>query len=271
MSTKFNRNDSNAADDQFYADDYKTDLNGVEEDLRTSLGDLHAMPCIISGLVLTVNTGDDSLFDVSSGLAYDEDGYRIEIPSDQLANSGADTANGAINYICVRHKNSYDTSRNAYKIGVSWNTRKFDDFEIVVRTEAQGVQAGDVCLGTSTGNGSGISVSTENRTQPDFSGAVDTAPPAKVTGVNLLTGDEPTYIFNDPANPISSQVIDDFTPARAWIKVTFNEVTDPSGIREYQVELIPLYYEVSEVVEKEDLIQSQTINYSPAAPGGPEY
>lgn len=264
MSTKFNRNDSNAADDQFYADDYKTDLNGVEEDLRTSLGDLHAMPCIISGLVLTVNTGDDSLFDVSAGIAYEEDGYRIEIPSDQSANSGADITNGATNYICVRHKYSYDTNRNAYKTGVLWDTRKFDDFEIVVRTEAQGIQNGDVCLGTSTGNGSGISVSTENRTQPDFSGTADTTPPMKVTGLILATGAEPSLVHGS----VESQIVEDDLPVRAWIKVTWNEVTDPSGIKEYQVELVPLDDSNEELPV---YLQTQTVKYAPTAPGGPEY
>lgn len=268
MSTKFNRNDSNAEDDQFYAEDYKTDLNGVEEDLHTSLGDLHAMPCIISGLVLTVNAGNDDLFDVSAGVAYDEDGYRIEIPSNQLANSGADITDEAENYICVRHKHSYDTSRNAYKTGVLWDTRKFDDFEIVVKTEAQGIQAGDVCLGTSTGDGSSISVSTDNRTQPDFSGAADTTPPMKVTSVAATTGDEPDSVYNAAANPIASQMIEDPTPARAWIKVVWNQVTDPSGISEYQVELIPLDDNDDEIPE---LLEAQSVKYSPTAPGGPDY
>jgi len=263
MSTKFNRNDSNAADDQFFADDYKIDLNGVEEDLRTSLKDLHAMPCIIDGLIVTVNTGDNTLFDISAGTAYDEDGYRIYISGDELANSGADTTNGAINYICVRHKHSYNVGRAAYKTGVQYNSRKYDDFEIVVRTEAQGIQDGDICLATSTGDGTNISVSTENRTQPDFSGAVDTTPPMRVTGVILTTDAEPSLL----QTVIASQMVDDHIPVKSFIEVTWDEVTDPSGIKEYQVELMPLDNSDDEIATK---LQAQTVTYSPSAPGGHE-
>lgn len=263
MSTKFNRNDSNAEDDQFFADDYKVDLNGVEEDLRNINVDLHAMPCIVSGLAVTVNAGDDTKFDISAGIAYDNEAYGFEIPSAQSAISGADIANGAINYICARHKYSYSNSRNAYKTGVLYNSRKYDDWEIIVRTEAQGIQNDDVCLATSTGDGSAISVSTENRTEPDFGGAVDTTPPMKVTGVALTTGPESDLKHSS----VASRMIDDNFPVKAWIKATWNEVTDPSGIREYQVELIPLNNSDAELP---DYLQTQKVAYAPKAPGGPE-
>jgi len=259
MSTKFNRNDVNVSDDQFYAEDYQTDLNGVEEDLRTVLTDLHAMPAIISGLTLAVNGGDDTLFDISAGVAYDEDGYRIALPSNQTANSGADTTDGAVNYICIRHKYSMDTSRNAYKTGVLYNTRKYDDFEIVVRTEAQGIQDGDVCVGTSTGvGGTSISVSTDNRTQPDFSGAADTTAPAKVTGVALTTGAEPSLIYNGVSKPIADQLVQDDLPSKAWIQAQWEPIVDPSGIREYQIEIIPLDDDDNELP---DYLESAKVNY----------
>lgn len=260
MSTKFNRNDSNVSDDQFYASDYQEDLNGVEEDLRTVLTDLHAMPCIVSGLVLTVNTGDDTLFDISAGIGYDEDSYRVTLASDQLANSGADTTDGVINYICIRHKYSTDTSRNANKTGVLYNTRKYDDFEIVVRTEAQGIQAGDICVGTSTGQGgTSISVSTDNRTQPDFSGATDTTAPAKVTGIVATTGPEPNLIYNGTGKQIADELVADDLPSRAWIKVQWDSITDPSGIKQYEVEMIPLDSSDNELPE---YLESAKVSYN---------
>jgi len=259
MSTKFNRNDSNVSDDQFYASDYQADLNGVEEDLRTVLTDLHAMPAIITGLTLTVNGGDNTLFDISAGVAYDEDGYRINLSTNQVGNSGADTTNGVANYICVRHKYSMDNSRNAYKTGVVYNTRKYDDFEIVIRTEAEGLQDGDVCIGTSTGQGgTSISVSTDNRTQPDFSGATDATAPAKVTGIILTTGPEPNLIYNGAGNPIADQLVKDDLPSRAWIKVQWYQISDPSGIRQYEIELVPLDDGDNELP---DYLESAKISY----------
>jgi hypothetical protein len=259
MSTKFNRNDANVADDQFYASDYQEDLNGVEEDQRAALTDLHAMPCIISGLALTVYAGDDSLFDISAGAGYDEDGYRVSLGSNQLANSGADTTDGAINYICVRHKYSTSDTRDAYKTGVVYYTRKYDDFEIVVRTEAQGLQAGDICVGTSTGqSGTSISVSTDNRTQPDFSGAADTTSPAKVTGVGITTGAEPNLIYDGSGKQIASELVADDLPSRAWIKVQWDSVTDPSGIRQYEVEMVPLDSSDNELPE---YLESAVVSY----------
>jgi hypothetical protein len=264
MSTKFNRNDPNAPDDQLFANDFIADLNGVEGDQRQALIDLHAMPCIISGLAVTVNSVDDTLFDVAAGVAYDNEGYRMEIPSAETSVSGADTTNNAINYICVRHKYSYNDGRAAYKTGVQYNSRRNDDWEIVVRTEAQGIQDDDVCLATSTGDGSAISVSTDNRTSPDFGGSADTTPPMTVTGVTLTTGPESSLIHSS----VSSQIISDFFPVKSWIKIVWNQVTDPSGIKEYQVELVPLDNSNNELP---GYLTTQKVAYAPAAPGGPQY
>ncbi len=264
MSTKFNRNDSNAGDDKFYLPDYVADLNGVEQDLRDYNLALHEMPCIISGLEVTVNPGDDDLFDVSAGLAFDNAARRIELPVGLVGEPGADTTDGAINYICIRHKYSYSDSRNAYKTGAAYYTRKYDDYEIVIRTEAQGIQTGDVCLATSTGTGTGITLDTDDRTQPDFSGGGDTTAPMKVTGVTLGTGADPTIMY--PL--IADQFIDDDRPVPTFVKVTFNEVSDASGIKEYQVELVPLNGSDQEIPE---YLTSQTIKYAPTAPGGPDY
>jgi hypothetical protein len=264
MSTKFNRNDANAGEDKFYIGDYKADLNGIEEDIREANKLLHQMPCIISGLVVTVNSGDDSLFDVSAGEAFDEDANIIDMPSAETAVDGADVTDDAINYICIRHKYSYDNGRAAYKTGTMYYSAIYDDYEIVVRTEAGGLQEGDVCLATSTGDGTGISVSTDNRTTPDFSGAADTTPPMKVTGVKLATGPEPGLIHSS----VSAQLIDDHYPVLSYIEVTFNEVNDPSGIKEYQVELIPLDNSDD---EQPEYLMTQAIKYAPTAPGGPEY
>ena len=264
MSTKFNRNDSHAADDRFYLDDYRCDLNGVEEDQRTALVDLHAMPCIIKGLAVTVNAGDDTLFDVAAGIAYDRYGYRVEVPAAQTGNPGADTTAGAENYLCLRHKYTLDVGRAAYKTGMQYNTRKYDDFEIVIRTEAEGLQDGDICLGLSTGNGSGISVSTDNRVSPDYGGAADTTPPMTVTGVALATGAESSLVHS----AVAAQLITDGVPVRAWIKVTWNQVSDPAGIREYQVEMVPLDNSDNELPE---YLITRKVAYAPTAPGGPQY
>ena len=264
MSTKFNRNDSSANDDEFYLGDYQGDINGIEGDLRDHTKAFHEVPCIISGFIVTVNTSDDDLFDVTAGQAFDEDAKIIIQPDDLTAVEGADIADGAINYICVRHKYSYSDSRNAYRTGVLYNTRKYDDYEIVVRTEAGGIQTGDICIATATGNGTGISISTDDRCSPDFGGTSDTNPPMKVTGVSLETGAEQSLIHPS----VSSQFHANNEVVKAYITVTFNEVSDPSGISEYQVEMVPLDNSDDEQVE---LLSSQTIKYSAEAPGGPEY
>ena len=265
MSTKFNRNDSNAGNDKFYIGDYREDINAIENDIREMNKALHQMPCIISGLVVTVNSGNQTLFDVSGGMAFDNEAKFILLPpAGETAVTGADITNEAINYVCIRHKSSYKTNRPAYKTGYSYPTKIYDDYEIVVRTEAGGLQDGDVCLATTTGNGTGISVSTDNRTSPDYSGAADTTPPMKVTGVTLTTGAEPALVHSS----VSDQLIDDHYPVTCWIGVSFNQVTDPSGIREYQVEMIPLDNYDNELPE---YLLTQSIKYAPSAPGGPDY
>jgi hypothetical protein len=262
MSTKFNRNDSNAADDQLYLDDYRNDLNGVEEDHRTGIADLHAVPAIISGLSVTLNANNTSV-DVAAGVAYDKDAYRIEVASAELA-IPVDTTLDAINYICIKHVYSYGSSRTAYKTGVLFNATKYDDFQIDVKTEAEGPPstleaAGYVVLATTTGTGSSVSISIDDRTKPDYSGEEDTSPPAQVINVSASTGPESSLVYNAAGNPIADQMVEDDLPARAWIRVSFSPVSDPSGISRYEIEMVPLDDSDAELP---DYLESAQINYN---------
>jgi hypothetical protein len=241
MSVKFNRNDDNAKDDEFYLNpDYRDDLNGVEEDLRDHTGDFHPLPCIISGLNCT--TDDDVDVDVSAGVAYDEDGYRIEVPTDQLGI--VITLDGNPNWICARHKSEYSrypSNRRAVLTGAIWNNRKGDGFEIVVRDSESWPQPGDVTLVKATYTGGVIVFDTTDRTSPDFGGQ-ETTVPGKVTGVNVWQGEE----LRDAVDQINVLAVEDTFPVRAWLRITCNRLTGSVPIAYYEFVVTALDYQGTE-------------------------
>jgi hypothetical protein len=243
MSEKYNRGNIIAVDDQFYFEDYIADIDGLEEDIRTTVMDLQDVPAIISGLAITLNIGGGSV-DISAGVAYDKDARRISIPEAETALAVNTTLN-AINYVCIKHKYSLSDARNAYRTGVRYYTRKYDDYELAVKTEAEGPPedleaAGYVVLASTTGTGSGVAISYINRTSPDLSGTLDIGAPAQVTGLSLTTSDEPSLIYNSGDNPILTQMITAPDIHKAFIRVEWDPITDPSGISHYEVELIPI-------------------------------
>ena len=142
MSTKYNRNDANAGDDKFYLNDFKTELNGVEQDDREQSKDFELLPCIVSGLGLTPAAYPSTNVTVAPGIARDKDGRRIQIASSQIVQI-TDTVGGN-NYVILSHKYSEDTPRKAFSTGTEYDTRKYDDFELAV---ASTYSSDDIVLG----------------------------------------------------------------------------------------------------------------------------
>ena len=240
MTTFFNINDSNAEYDQFIFDDMQLIFNSLEDQHLKAMTDLQA-PCIVAGLVVydpsgnTVKIADDPDDPVSGGVAYDSNGRRIYLPN-PVTGVTVEVAEDAINYVCVRHKWSYDGNRTAYKTGQNWYSQRFDDWEVVVRTEAEGIQPGDVCLATTTGTGTTVTISSLNRQQPDYSGGTDLVGPPKVIGITLTTGIE-WDLLNDGEKAL---IVLSQEPQRAWLRVAWTPVTDPSGIKKYEIALVPV-------------------------------
>ncbi|MBE9570051.1 MAG: hypothetical protein IMF11_05465, partial [Proteobacteria bacterium] len=161
MSTKYNRNNANAADDKFYLNDYRTDLNGVEKDDREQTKDFELLPCIVSGLGLTPSAYPSTNVTVAPGIARDKDGKRIQLATSQLAQI-TDTVGGN-NYVILSHKDSTDTPRKAYNTGNEYDTREYDDFELTV---ASTYNQDDIVLGNVKVEGGENVLYTEERT-PD--------------------------------------------------------------------------------------------------------
>lgn len=182
MSTKYNRNDSNAGDDKFYLNDHNAELNGVEKDDREQVQDFELLPCIVSGLGLTPAAYPSTNVTVAPGVARDKDGRRIQIASSQLVQI-SDTGGGN-NYVILSHKYSTDTPRKAYSTGTEYNTRKYDDFELNV---ASTYSADDIVLGNVKVEDSENVLYTEERT-PDVAKPVRKEPPPPVpTHLDLET------------------------------------------------------------------------------------
>lgn len=240
MSTKFNRDDANAVDDQMFLDDYTTDMGGLETDIMDTRKDFHA-PSIVYGLFVFnnavpdqyVNIADDPITPTTGGIAYDEDGYRIDVSIAQ-ANVLVDVTLDAINYVCVRYLSTESESRIAYKTGETWNGQLSGSFEVVVKTEAEGIETGDVCLATTTGTGAAVTLDTNDRQQPDYSESTESLIIPKVTGLQGTTG-------------AGSTLVDDFiefefddTPDRAYITLDWVSLFDDViGITGYEISLIP--------------------------------
>lgn len=260
MSDKFNRNDANTADDQFYIGDYQTDINGLEEDHRLGLGDFHQMPCIISGLAVTLDS-DALTLDISAGIAYDNSARRINMIG-STGEISPDITLNAINYICLAHDDAYSSPRNAYRTGLVYNALKSDFYQLVAVAESEGPPAaleaaGYVVLATTTGTGTSLTISSIDRTSPDFGGAEDVMAPPQVTGITLATGSEISLIY--PV--ILGQFVPDDIPSGSFITVAWNQVSDPSGILRYEIEMVPLDGSNNELP---DYLESAVVAYNQA-------
>jgi hypothetical protein len=264
MSEKYNRNDATASKDVQKLSDYVKDLNGVEEDERDFRSDIYPTGVIVSGLTVYNNETPDQYVNIADdpddpqfgGVAYDEYGERIYLPN-PAGGIEVDTTQDAVNYACVRHKYSYVDTRAAKKDGTQWFVTKYDDFEIVVRTQAEGIQEGDICLAKTTGQGSSVTISFEERHSPDLSGGSDAMGPPKVYGVAVTTGLEsdnmiPAILTTYQHNP---------APKFCWVKVEWIPVTDPSGIREYEVTLTPVDSQGDEAINQM-IVAKQSSNYT---------
>ena len=226
MASKFNRNDSNAGDDRFYMDDYRADLNGVEEELRERVRDFERLPAIGGGLTVTSPSNTSDYIEVSGGWAYDGEGRKVIVPSTQqvqLVDLG-----GGNNYIVLRYRTVYDTPRKAFETGVEYNTRVHDGFELLC---VPSYEDGDVVLGNVRRESGENVIYTNERTLPVAKPqVVDTEPPPAPVITGVETGLE---VVSDRA-----QTID--LPRTAWVRVSWAPVSDSSGIAAYEVVWIPV-------------------------------
>jgi len=113
MSNRFNRNDTNVADDRLFPADFQVDQNGQDADILQLAKDLGCLPCLGSGLDVTSKSEVDHKVEVAAGWAYDVDGHRITISSAQEVVL-TDTAGGN-NYIILAHQYDTDTARPAHR------------------------------------------------------------------------------------------------------------------------------------------------------------
>lgn len=256
MSTKFNRNDPEAGNDKFYHDDYKVDLNGVEQDRFEDVQDFEELPCIVSGLDLTPEDYPSTTVAVAAGIARDKDGKRIQVPEDDSVTI-TDTGGGN-NYVILKHKYSKDTPRNAYSTGVSYDTRQYDDYELEV---AATYEAGDIVLGNVKVIGGVNVLYLEERTHPVYKPTSgDTTPPTDPSNLVLTTGimgndDIPLY---DKTKYVAK------AERLAWIKAAWDASIDTgSGLANYEIYLIPLSKSDVELLDKR---QEQKVKYSASDP-----
>ncbi len=231
MAAKYNRNDPNAADDKFYIDDYRVDLNGLEAEALERLRDFEVLPCILNGLDVSPITGNYIQVQVSSGSAYDADGNKIVVPANQTVDLVDTTGNP--NYILLRYATVEDTPREAYLTGTTWNTRIQDSFQIVVTTTAP--SATDVVLATVTSDGaSTIVVDNSLRTHPVAKPQpTDPNPPSQPTIVNVTTGPDV------PVEQPQALALDIHIPRTAYVDISWAASTDASGIAHYRVLWVP--------------------------------
>jgi len=182
MSTKFNRNDPEASNDRFYIEDYQTDINSIEQELKDSKKHFEILPCIITGLIVTVDPYPAQTFNISSGFAYDQDANPIPVPVGIIGiffNPASPN-----NYIILRHKTSTDTPRQAYLSGNEYDTRMYDDYEIIVSSS---YTTGDIILGNiRRENNQNVLYSTERT--PDVARPFAIQKPPVPTRLTLSTG-----------------------------------------------------------------------------------
>lgn len=256
MSTKFNRNDVNAADDKFYIDDYKADLNGVEQDNFEDTQDFEDIPCIVSGLTLTPVAYPSTNVIVAAGTARDKNGKRINVPEEQIVQI-TDTVGGN-NYIILSHKYSVDTPRKAYETGTEYNTRKYDDFELTV---ASSYSADDIVLGNVKVVGAQNLLYLEERTHPVYKPqSGDTTAPTDPSNLVLTSG-----IMGDDDIPIyDGTKYVDRAERLAWLKADWDPSADyGSGLAGYEIFLIPLNAADIEQIDKRE---TRKVRYSTSDP-----
>lgn len=187
MSTKFNRNDAQAGNDYLYHDDYKIDLNGVEQDLLDALKTFEILPCIISGLTLTPAAYPSTNIIVAVGASREKEGKPVVVGSQQTVIMT--NLSGGNNYVILNHKYSTDTARKAYTSGISYNTRKYDDFELEV---AETYETGDIVLGNVKREGSSNVLYANERT-PQVAKPFAIVPPPVPTRLTLTSGWDDVY------------------------------------------------------------------------------
>jgi len=145
MSTRFNREHAEVANDRLFPDDFQVDQGGQDEDIGRLVKDLGCLPCIGGGLDVTRKSNAPPVMTVSAGWAYDIDGdygRRITVSSPTDVELPTDEYN-IDRFIVIAHKFVTDTPRNAHRTGASYDTRKKDSFEITVETS---LGIGDICL-----------------------------------------------------------------------------------------------------------------------------
>jgi hypothetical protein len=145
MSTRFNREHAEVANDRLFPDDFQVDQGGQDEDIGRLVKDLGCLPCIGGGLDVTRKSNAPPVMTVSAGWAYDIDGdygRRITVSSPTDVELPTDEYN-IDRFIVIAHKFVTDTLRNAHRTGASYDTRKKDSFEITVETS---LGIGDICL-----------------------------------------------------------------------------------------------------------------------------
>lgn len=210
MSTKFNRNDVQAGNDKFYLDDYKTDLNGMEQDLLDAIKHFEILPCIIEGLNLTPAAYPSTTITVAAGQARDADAKPIVISVGQDVDM-TDTAGGN-NYVILNHKYSTDTERKAYESGENYNTRKYDDYDLTV---AATYDEGDIVLGNVKREGS-ENVLYETERTPDVAKPFAIVPPPIPTRLDLSTDWDDAHRINGASAGLISM-------RPAYIKADFGD------------------------------------------------
>lgn len=148
MSERFNRNNANVPDDRLFAADFIDDQNGQDGDLKQIVKDFGCVPCIGSGLEVTVASQGDHKVQVAIGWAYDENGRRIALESAQEVVL-TDIAGGD-NYIVLTWDFVTSETRPAHRTGVSYPTRIADTFEIVAQASKADIVLAN-CKQTGTG------------------------------------------------------------------------------------------------------------------------
>lgn len=253
MSTRFNRNHEQVANDKFYTEDYRVDLNGVEQSHQKSIQDFETLPCIISGGNVTAPTWPDITASISACRARDKDGRPVQFGETEqitLVNTA-----GGNNYIILKYKASTDTPRNAFTTGVEYPTRLFDDFELEV---AETFDPGDIIL-ANIKKVSNVWIKYDSeRTHPVYRPlAGDTTPPTDPADLVLTTG-----MMADTSLPLAAADFIPRTNPLAWLKAAWTASQDQSGIRGYEIFLIPLTLVQQNWVEQLDKRQEQKVVYS---------
>ncbi len=221
MGVRFNRNDSNVRDDKFYLEDYRDDLNWLEEQIRSRIADFETLPVIIQGLELSMDS--DGNVQISPGIAYDGQANRIVVPTVQAITPS--NKSGGNNYVILRYR-IQEGVRKAFYTGVEYPAKLHDSFEIVV---SDTFQQNDVVLGNVVFvNGNWEITYSERTPYVSRPAPKDTFPPS------------PPIITQIETNPMHDNFLELLGIApNSYVQVSFEEVSDSSGIRGYEVVWVP--------------------------------